>query len=63
MPVMNGWEFLDAIAAIPETKEIAVYIFTTSKDPEDVEKANTYFHVKGFVSKSLTKTELDLIAS
>jgi response regulator RpfG family c-di-GMP phosphodiesterase len=63
MPVMNGWEFLNAIAIIPEAREIAVYLFTASKDPEDVEKATTYFQVKGFISKSLAKVELDMIAS
>jgi CheY-like chemotaxis protein len=63
MPVMNGWEFLNAIAVIPEAKEIAVYLFTASKDPEDVEKASTYFQVKGFISKNLLTQELDTIAS
>jgi response regulator RpfG family c-di-GMP phosphodiesterase len=63
MPVMNGWEFLNTISMIPEAEEIAVYLFTASKDPEDVEKAKTYFQVKGFISKSLAKHELDTIAS
>jgi len=63
MPAMNGWEFLDAISVIIEAKEIAVYLFTTSKDKEDIKKVTTYFQVKGFISKSLATDELDPIAN
>lgn len=63
MPVMNGWEFLNAINIIPAAKEIAIYLFTASKDVEDLEKAKNYFQVKGFISKSLPQDELDTIVS
>ena len=63
MPAMNGWEFLDAISVIIEAKEIAVYLFTNSKDGEDIKKATTYFQVKGFISKSLATDELDAVAN
>jgi CheY-like chemotaxis protein len=63
MPVMNGWEFLNAINFIPAAKEIAIYLFTATKDVEDIETAKNYFQVKGFISKSLSQDELDIIAS
>ena len=63
MPAMSGWAFLDAISVITEAQEIAVYLFTASKDKEDIKKATTYFQVKGFISKSLATYELDAIAS
>ena len=63
MPTMNGWEFLDAISVIKEAQEIAVYLFTASKDVEDIKKAKTYLQVKGFISKSLATYELDAIAN
>ena len=63
MPAMSGWAFLDAISVITEAQEIAVYLFTASKDVEDIKKATTYFQVKGFISKSLATYELDAIAN
>ena len=40
MPVMNGWEFLDAFLNLPgiPTRDIAVYIMSSSVDPRDLEK-------------------------
>ena len=63
MPAMSGWAFLDAISVIKEAQEIVVYLFTASKDKEDIKKATTYFQVKGFISKSLATYELDAIAN
>lgn len=63
MPAMSGWAFLDAISVITEAQDIAVYLFTASKDIEDIKKATTYFQVKGFISKSLATYELDAIAN
>ena len=63
MPAMSGWAFLDAISVITEAQEIAVYLFTASKDIEDINKATTYFQVKGFISKSLATDELDALAN
>ena len=63
MPAMSGWAFLDAISVITEAQDIAVYLFTASKDIEDIKKATTYFQVKGFISKSLATDELDAIAN
>jgi CheY-like chemotaxis protein len=62
MPVMNGWEFLNAINNITAAQDIAIYLFTDSREPEDISKAKTYIQVKGFISKKLPKHELDIIA-
>ena len=60
MPILNGWEFLEwftewisAAAKIP-----AVYILSSTVDPEDQKKAMEYPYVKGFISKPLTKEHL-----
>ena len=63
MPAMSGWAFLDAISVITEAQDIAVYLFTASKDIEDIKKATTYFQVKGFISKNLATDELDAVAN
>jgi CheY-like chemotaxis protein len=53
MPVMDGWEFLDALARRPFAKQVGVFILTSSIHPDDREKAKRYAIVKGFFSKPL----------
>lgn len=53
MPVMDGWEFLDALTTLPVAKQICVFILTSSIHPDDREKAKQYNVVKGFFSKPL----------
>ena len=55
MPVMNGWEFLEALgknmSAIENLPQI--YLLSSSLDPSDKSKASHITLVKGFISKPL----------
>ncbi|RZK24790.1 MAG: response regulator [Hymenobacter sp.] len=53
MPVMDGWEFLDALTLLPAPEQMCVFILTSSIHPDDREKAKRYNVVKGFLSKPL----------
>ena len=53
MPVMDGWEFLDALLKLPIAKQVCVFVLTSSIHPDDREKAKRYGSVKGFFSKPL----------
>lgn len=53
MPVMDGWEFLDAFMKLPIAKQVCVFVLTSSIHPDDREKAKRYNIVKGFFSKPL----------
>ena len=60
MPVMNGWEFLEyfktlaaSLAPVP-----AIYILSSSIDPDEKKRALSYPYVKGFISKPLTGENL-----
>lgn len=60
MPVMNGWEFLDAYIPLfadklPNTK---VIILSSTIDPEDFSKAKKFPVVAQFVSKPLSVENL-----
>lgn len=60
MPVMNGWEFLDAYIKLyyeklPNTK---VVILSSTIDPEDLLHAKEYAVVAEFVSKPLSVENL-----
>lgn len=53
MPLMDGWEFLEAFIKLPVAKQVCVFILTSSIHPDDREKAKRYSVVKGFFSKPL----------
>lgn len=54
MPVMSGWEFLDAIQDQPFAKLMKVAMVTSSVDASDKLKAKTYPQVIGFLEKPIT---------
>jgi len=64
MPVINGWEFLDAFGEIISTLPAVpnIYILSSTVDPEDERKGASYPYVTRFVSKPLTKEFLLSIA-
>lgn len=54
MPVLNGWEFLDAYQALNISQKVDMYMLSSSVYENDIEKAKTYEKVKGFISKPLS---------
>lgn len=63
MPVMNGWEFLEALA--PHAGELhgrcRIYILTSSLAPADTAKAKDYALVSGVIHKPIDEHELRVI--
>jgi CheY-like chemotaxis protein len=53
MPLMDGWEFLDAVAQLTLPHPIKVFVLTSSIQEEDQEKALNYKEVAGFFTKPL----------
>ncbi len=53
MPVMSGWEFLDAAQSQPFAKHMKVAMVTSSVDASDKVKAKTYSQVVGFLEKPI----------
>jgi CheY-like chemotaxis protein len=58
MPVMDGWEFLDAIEGFELGSKVCVFILTSSIQPNDMEKSKNYEKVRGYFSKPLNKTNI-----
>ena len=54
MPVLNGWEFLEAYEKLNIEQDIDMYMLSSSVYENDIEKAKTYKTVKGFISKPLS---------
>lgn len=63
MPIMNGFEFLEAISKIDCTilANSHIYMLTSSFNPADKEKALSYATVKGFIEKPLPRDLLKTI--
>jgi CheY-like chemotaxis protein len=58
MPVLNGWEFLEAYDNLNVTQRVDMYMLSSSVYENDIEKAKTYKKVKGFISKPLSINRL-----
>lgn len=58
MPIMNGWEFLDAINQFQTERPIFVVLVSSSIDINDLEKAKTYPQVISYIDKPLTHNAL-----
>lgn len=55
MPVMDGWQFMEAFLPIKAlvNKEIKIYIVSSSIAPSDKEKAAAYPSITGYISKPM----------
>ena len=58
MPLMDGWEFLEAFATLPLPHPVCVLLLTSSISPADRARAATYQHVAGYFSKPLSTNSL-----
>ena len=54
MPVLNGWEFLEAYEHMNPKLKPDMYMLSSSVYENDIEKAKTYKSIKGFISKPLS---------
>ncbi|MCM8569529.1 response regulator [Gramella jeungdoensis] len=63
MPVMDGWQFLDELQKMEKSKDIIIYIVTSSVDPSDKEKASAYDFVEDYIVKPLKADNLKNIIS
>ena len=63
MPGMSGWEFLEAYQALPEDQRggIVIIMLTTSLNPDDRRRAESYSEINDFQEKPLTVEHLTQI--
>ena len=63
MPEMNGFEFLDKYAALPETlrNKITVFMLSTSLNEDDISTAERNPFVTKFLNKPLNEATLHTI--
>lgn len=54
MPIMDGWEFLEAFGKLSGVEDVRLYILSSSIDSRDMERAKHYDSVTDFIPKPLT---------
>jgi CheY-like chemotaxis protein len=65
MPVMDGWEFLNEYSALAPkmSKQIELFIVSSSISPQEVERSKTYPEVADFLIKPVAKGKIAEILS
>jgi CheY-like chemotaxis protein len=65
MPIMNGWQFLDSYKYLRPnlSKEIQVFIVTSSMNDQDKEYSRRYNCIQGYIVKPLGKDKISEILS
>ncbi len=61
MPEMDGWEFLKKFKE--KKGKCNLYILSTSLNPDDIEEAEKDPYIKGYISKPLTKENIEMFFS
>ncbi len=61
MPIMDGWEFLDAVYEQGLESNMKVIVLTSSVDILDMEKAKKYDNIISFEQKPLTVDKVGAI--
>lgn len=61
MPIMNGWEMLDALQEIDYEAQVHVIMVTSSLDNDDQRLSLEYKQVAGYLIKPLRKDSFDPI--
>ncbi len=65
MPVMNGFEFVEAFEKLPANiiNGYTIYIISSSINETDLSKVHNYKSVKQFLNKPLTSNNLSVLLS
>jgi len=63
MPVMNGFEFVEAFEQLPEEiqKDYTIYVLSSSINESDLNRVRNYKSVKHFLNKPLTSNTLSAL--
>jgi hypothetical protein len=65
MPLMNGFEFVEAFERLPEniTSYYTIYVITSSINDNDLHRVHNYTSVRQFLNKPLTSNSLSILLS
>tara|TARA_R100000935_G_C2774006_1_gene138840 strand:- start:150 stop:542 length:393 start_codon:yes stop_codon:yes gene_type:complete len=53
MPIMDGWEFLEAFTKIPTQRKVHIYIVSSSLSVDDINRAKNMKSVNNYIIKPI----------
>jgi len=63
MPVMDGWEFVDAFQQLNLPKKIALYMVSSSVDENDMKRSKNYGVIDDYIIKPVGRTRFEQLLS
>ncbi len=65
MPVMNGFQFVEAFEQLPAavTSKYSIFIISSSINDDDLNRVHNYKSISQFLNKPLTSNNLSLLIS
>ncbi len=61
MPELDGWGFLEKMKNVTLSKQVKVFILTSSINPADIEKSKSFEMVSGYLQKPLKLEQLQQV--
>jgi CheY-like chemotaxis protein len=61
MPLMDGWQFVEEYQKLNLRHKVPLFVFTSSINAADRERASTYKAIKGYIQKPLTEQKLEKV--
>ncbi|MBW2962844.1 response regulator [Mesonia aestuariivivens] len=63
MPVMDGWEFLEKITLLENSKNLKITVVSSSSGSDDILKAKNYAIVNDYITKPFNMAKIKRILS
>lgn len=63
MPVMDAWQFLEALRGLPLKSKIQIVAVSSSINPEDLKRASEHPDIREFIPKPLSDERLAQLAA
>ena len=63
MPDKDGWHFVSEYQELTKATDPSIIVLSSSIDPEDHKKAESYSYVRQFISKPLTQQTIEQVLS
>ena len=58
MPVLDGWQFLDALENLPFKDKLNIHVISSTIDNEEIKRSQSYKVVKSFIPKPTSAKQL-----
>ena len=58
MPVLDGWQFLEALENLPFKDKLNIHVISSTIDKAEIERSQSFKVVKSFIQKPTSAKQL-----